>query len=39
MLFGWLPRWFWTLLWMLAAASTVTNLVAGFLLHRKIEVE
>jgi hypothetical protein len=39
MLFGWLPRWFWTVLWILAAAITVTNLVAGFLLHRKIEVE
>jgi hypothetical protein len=39
MLFGWFPRWFWTLLWILAAAITVTNLVAGFLLHRKIEVE
>ena len=39
MLFGWFPRWFWTLLWILAAPITVTNLVAGFLLHRKIEVE
>jgi hypothetical protein len=38
MLFGRLPHWLWTLLWILAAVATMTNLVAGFLLHRKIEV-
>lgn len=38
MLFGWLPQWFWILLWALAAVVTMANLVAGFLLHRTIEV-
>jgi hypothetical protein len=38
MLFGWLPHWFWMLLWVLAAVVTVTNLAAGFFLHRTIEV-
>lgn len=39
MLFGRFPDWFWTLLGVLAAVVTVTNLVAGLLLHRTIEVQ
>jgi hypothetical protein len=38
MLGGWLPHWFRTLLWALAVVVTATNLVAGLLLHRTIEV-
>jgi hypothetical protein len=39
MLFGWLPHWFRVLVWALALAVTATNLVAGRLLHRTIEVQ
>ncbi len=39
MLFGWLPHWFRMLLWGLAVAVTVTDLAAGLLLHRTIEVQ
>jgi len=39
MLFGWLPHWFWILTWALAVVVSVTNLGAGLLLHRTIEVQ
>lgn len=38
MLFNGLPHWFWMLLWALAAVVIATNLVAGLLLHRTVEV-
>ena len=38
LLSGRLPHWFWMLLGVLAAVVTVTNLAAGLLLHRTIEV-
>jgi hypothetical protein len=38
MLFHGLPHWFWMLLWALAAVVIATNLVAGLLLHRTVEV-
>lgn len=37
-LFGWFPHWFWILLWTFAAIVTVTNVTAGFYLHRTMEV-
>ncbi len=39
MLFGWLPYWFRMLAWILAGIVTATNLVAGLLLHRTMEIQ
>ncbi len=39
MLFGWLPRWFRMLAWSLAGVVAATNLVAGLLLHRTMEIQ
>lgn len=39
MLFGWLPQWFWSLLWTFAAVVTATGLVADLLLHRTMELQ
>jgi len=38
MTFRWHPQWFRNLLWILSVIVILTNLIAGWLLHRRLEV-